>query len=233
LFFLVLSLSSLYAQKSDTSKVKRDTIRNRFLPTGLRIGTDVIALARSNFEPGFKGQELAFDVDFNRYFLAVDYGNWGRTLHGDSGTYTSDGRYWRVGADVNFLSKDPERNMFFIGARYGQSNFSDNYNVTVVDPLWGTLTENYVNTDVSARWYELTGGIKVKIWKFFWMGYTARFKFWLKTDSTPLMLPFDVPGYGRTDKESYWGFNYYVMFRIPFRKMPPLPPAKKKKKPTT
>jgi len=60
-----------------------------------------------------------------------------------------------------------------------------------------------------------------------WMGYTARFKFGLKNKGNGEMLPHDVPGYGRTDKDAYWGFNYQIFFRIPFRKMPPLPPYKK------
>jgi hypothetical protein len=53
-----------------------------------------------------------------------------------------------------------------------------------------------------------------------WMGYTARFKFGLKVDNTIDIVPSDVPGYGRTFKDSYWGFNYQIFFRIPVRKQP-------------
>ena len=75
-----------------------------------------------------------------------------------------------------------------------------------------------MNSDVNGRWYELTGGIRVKIWKMIWMGYTGRFKFGLKTNESGAMLPSDVPGYGRTDKDNTWGFNYQIFFRIPVRK---------------
>ena len=37
----------------------------------------------------------------------------------------------------------------------------------------------YHDGGVNAHWIELTGGLRVKIWKAMWMGYTARFKFGL------------------------------------------------------
>lgn len=201
----------------------------RFLPTGLRVGTDVISLAKSEFQNNFSGYEFTADIDFWRYYAVFEYGSWARAFKSDAGPYNNNGTYWRVGADVNFLLKDADRNMFFLGMRYGHSTFSETYQIAVTDPIWGSLTQTYTNTDVSARWTELTAGIKVKVWKFIWMGYTGRFKFWLKTGDTPTMLPHDVPGYGLTSRESYWGFNYYVFLRVPFRKLPPLPPSKRKK----
>jgi hypothetical protein len=129
--------------------------------------------------------------------------------------------------DVNFLKKDPDRNVFFIGARYGKSTFSENLSLTSYDPIWGTLENSYSNQDIRARWIELTAGIRVKIWSVLWFGYTGRFKFGLKTSATPDMLPHDVPGFGGTDKDTTWGFNYYVMLRLPIRKAPP-PPSEKK-----
>jgi len=56
------------------------------------------------------------------------------------------------------------------------------------------------------------------MYKMIWMGYTARMKFGLSHDKTDLMEPHDVPGYGRTDKDTYWWFNYQIFIRIPVRK---------------
>lgn len=208
--------------------VKRDTIRNKFLPTGIRIGTDVLALAKSRFQNDFSGWEVNADIDFNRYFLAIDYGGWTRTFPNAFASYANDGTYWRVGADVNFLKKDPERNMFFFGARYGWAKFSETLRIIEEDEIWGTVARSYVNQDISARWLELTSGIRVKIYKIIWMGYTGRFKFSLKSSSDKAaMLPHDVPGFGRTDRGTYWGFNYQILIRIPFRPMPPLPNSQK------
>jgi hypothetical protein len=219
-------LFSVYAQDGDSVIVKRDTVKHRYLPTGLRIGVDVLSLVRSQVRDDFSGWEINGDVDFHRYFLAVDYGQWARTLNGDSSHYVNDGRYFRVGIDVNFLKKDPERNMFFLGLRYGHANFSESLSLSSYDKVWGLYERDYNNPSVKSRWFELVTGIKVKIWKPIWMGYTARFKFGLKSSGDNEMLSHDIPGYGRNDKETYWGFNYQVFFRIPFRPMPPLPLAK-------
>jgi len=210
--------------KGDTVKI--DTIRNKYLPTGIRIGTDVIDLIKTRTQENFSGWEINGDIDFNRYYLALEYGTWGRNFSSLTSVYANTGNYWRAGIDVNFLTKDPDRNLFFIGARYGRSVFTESMSVTLEDPNWGSLSDSFYQSDVNAWWIELTSGLKVKVWKIFWIGYTGRFKFALTTDATEEMLPFDVPGFGRTDKETTWGFNYYLMIRIPIRKTPP-PPVEK------
>ncbi len=208
-----------FAQKPDEQKQNADTVRNKFLPTGIRVGTDVISLIKSNYVKSFTGWEVNADVDFYRYYLTADFGSWGRTYFPAGGAYNNDGRYYRIGVDVNFLKKDPDRNMFFIGMRYGRSKFSEDFVLEINDPAWGQAgTQHYVNTGTKARWFELTTGLRVKIWKIIWMGYTARFKFGLKTSDTIEMIPSDVPGFGRTDRPTTWGFNYQVFVRLPVAK---------------
>src|SRR5688572_9443750 len=109
----------------EAQKVKKDTasqsFATKYLPTGIRFGTDAFALVRNTYDETFKGWELNADVDFYRYYLTVDYGYWGRNFEGRGNVYDNDGTYFRAGVDVNFLTKDPDRNMFFVGARYGRS----------------------------------------------------------------------------------------------------------------
>lgn len=211
-------MQSKKKSKADTVQVKKD-----YRPTGVRIGTDVIALAKTQYVDTYKGWEVNADVDFDRYYLAVDVGSWSRDFDNKLGdTYSNEGNYFRIGGDVNFLLKDPEKNLLFLGLRYGHAVFSEDMTVTIEDPVWGTFTDqHFVNTDVTAHWFELTGGLKVKIWKMIWMGYTGRFKFGMKTGKTQQMLPHDIPGYGTTDEQSTWGFNYHIFFRIPIRKAAP------------
>lgn len=225
LFFLLMSATVL-AQSKDS------TVRKDFLPTGVRLGTDVISLIRTQTDESFSGYEINADVDFYRYFLTIDAGRWERNFSADEEDYNNSGNYFRVGVDINFLKKDPEKNMFFFGMRYGQSKFSENLHVTS-DPVWGPVNINYTNEDKKAGWGELTTGIRVKMWKFFWMGYTARFKFGLSMNGSNEFATYDVPGYGKTTKESTWGFNYQLLFRIPVRT--PGPPQMKpiKKKPAS
>lgn len=205
------------AQSADTLK------RNRFLPTGIRVGTDILALAKTSFDDTFDGWELNADVDFYRYYFAVDYGYWARHYVTDEGIYSNGGDYVRLGVDVNFLKKDPDKNMFFFGMRYGRSAFSEDLTIDKIDPVWGPINTTLTNSNVSAQWFELTTGLRVKIWKMIWLGYTARLKFGLSTGNTPDMLPHDVPGYGSAEEDSYWGFNYQIFVRLPVRKSTTIP----------
>lgn len=222
----LLTLSGKTFGQSRKDSVVVDTVRNKYMPTGVRAGFDVLAWGKSRFQDDFNGWEFVGDIDFNRYYFVLEYGNWGRTLNSDSAAYANDGKYWRAGIDVNFLTKDPDRNMFFLGLRYGKSLFTELMSVKRFDPVWGLLADSFYHSDVTASWVELTAGLRVKVWKIFWLGYTGRFKFALSSDGTPEMLPHDVPGFGRTDKDTTWGFNYYFMIRLPIRKAPPAPAEK-------
>jgi hypothetical protein len=215
-----------YAQKVETEKeaapteVKKiDTVKINYLPTGIRIGTDLISLIRSQVDSKFNGWEVNADVDFYRYYLAVDYGYWGRQLTIKNGNFENSGNYFRVGADVNFLLKDPDRNMVFLGYRYGSSNFD--HSVSYMQSKYLVSKPDftsYSDTGVSAHWMELTAGLRVKIWKMIWMGYTARFKFAPRSSGYRELQPYDIPGYGVFEKKIYWGFNYQILFKIPVRK---------------
>src|SRR5688572_4945883 len=94
-----------FSQDGDTVRVD-SVIRHSCIPTGIRIGTDLISIGKTQFQDDFKGWEVNADADFGRYYLALDYGSWARTFASDSGNYANDGTYWRAGVDVNFLLKD-------------------------------------------------------------------------------------------------------------------------------
>lgn len=226
LFSVLCFAANSNAQANERDTIPTDTLRNRYMPTGVRIGYDLISPVKTYVQDDFDGWEVQGDVDFGRYYLALEYGSWGKNLATDSVTYASSGNYWRVGVDVNFLTKDPDRNVFFLGARYGRSVFTESMSVVRYDPVWGLLSETFHHSDVNASWVELTTGLKVKIWKVIWLGYTARFKFALSAAGSAEMLPYNVPGFGNTDKETAWGFNYYLMIRLPLRKAPALPAGK-------
>jgi hypothetical protein len=230
-FFLVCIVVVSFHTVNAQEKKSNDSLNFKpdFRPTGLRLGVDVISPIKSKIRTNFTGWEFNGDVDFHRYLLNAEIGSWGRNFKSDSASYKNNGTYWRAGIDVNFLTRDPDRNVFFLGFRYARSNYSEQTTYTVDDQYWGVINGNASNGNVNTRWLELTMGLKVKIYKFIWLGYTSRLKFGLKKNLHNAMLSSDVPGYGRTDKDNTFGFNYYVMFRIPFRQAGSiLPPLKKK-----
>lgn len=197
---------------------KTDADTTDYLPTGIRIGTDLISLGKSFAGDKFDGWEVNADIDFRRYYLTADYGNWARNVSIENGSYTNNGSYFRIGADVNFLLKDPDRNMFFLGMRYGRASFKEQVVYQVRDTIFGDAGYALENADLRARWAELTLGLRVKIWKHLWMGYTAKMKFFPKVNNQTEITTYDIPGYGLAAKRTYYGFNYQIFWKIPFRK---------------
>lgn len=220
---MVLTTTASFAQ-AVSGDVEADTVailpreRQSYRPTGLRMGTDLLALIITQQQKRFAGWEVNADVDFGRYYLAFDYGSWANQYTVRNGFYDNNGRYYRVGVDVNFLLKDPDRNMFFLGFRHGRSHYTDSIAYTFTDTNFGIIEKIEVNPGVDARWSEITGGIRIKIWKVIWMGYTARFKFGLKTEGERGVRSYDVPGYGLTIRPSTWGYNYQLFVRLPLPK---------------
>lgn len=212
---LVFLVSTAFGQKKNTPA---DSLKKSYVPTGIRVGTDLISIVKTQATSKFKGWEMNVDTDLLRYHVALDYGQWSRSLNIKEGDYHNSGNYYRIGTDVNFLLKDPDRNLFFLGFRYGWTKFDEALNFQYEDPTFGTVTNQLNNTGLKARWAELTTGIRVKIWKELWMGYTARMKFAHSVTGARAFDTYDIPGYGVTDKKIYWGFNYQVFWRFAWKK---------------
>jgi hypothetical protein len=200
------------------SQAKKDSVTGNFLPTGIRFGWDALSTVKSFGRNDFKGWEMSGDIDFRHYYLTVDVGNWQRDVNLENGNYTNNGNYWRAGIDMNMLKKDPVKNMVFLGFRIGHSKYDEQlqyFDTTA----FGIFNKTISNKGFKSNWAELTLGMKVKVFKVFWMGYTARMRFFPSfTEGEPGLQTYDIPGYGLTFKKPWWGFNYYLMFRIPIRK---------------
>jgi hypothetical protein len=216
-----------FAQKEKKND-PMDTLMYKYLPTGLRLGTDAFAIFKSQTDRTVKLWEVNADLDFDRYYLTGDYGSWAKQITIDNktninnGDYQNNGKYYRIGVDINFLLKDPDRNMFFIGFRMGKSTFDHtlNYSMSYTGPYaTGPIPKTVSAAGVTASWTEITTGLRVKIISGFWMGCTARLKFSPSYNNSPNLVPYDIPGYGLYEQAPYWGFNYQMFWRFPVRKL--------------
>lgn len=213
IFFAVFA----HGQEKKPSKPKKD-----YLPTGLRVGTDLIDLGKTISSNTFSGWEVNADVDFANYYLTMDVGSWAKDILITNGQYNNSGNYYRVGIDVNFLGNDPDKNMFFIGFRAGHSSFNESVTyLTTPKYLFSPLDTTSTNPNATGNWGELTTGLRVKIWRGLWLGYTARMKFAPNVHGSSNFATYDLPGYGVVQKSPWWGFNYQVFWRFAWRKDKP------------
>ena len=216
---LLLLVGATCAFSQDEPVVHPDSVKGKFLPTGIRVGTGVINMIRTSANSDLTELTFIADIDFYRYFWNVEWGRFEITrADGTNALYSVEGSYFRFGPEINFLKKDPEKNALFFGLRYARASFDDKLTYTSASGFFDNDPLEVSNNGLAADWYEMVTGLKVKIWKNLWMGYTARFKFGVDTFERNELIPHDIPGYGRADQRSAWDFNYWIMFRIPIRK---------------
>ncbi|HET8859997.1 DUF6048 family protein [Marivirga sp.] len=229
LFFSFIS-STLFAQISDSSaeidsteqRIEQPTKEPRvpksfYIPTGIRIGTDVVALGVNTFGNNRQRYEVQADVDFHRIYLAGSYGINQYQTSGDGFNYSNDGNYFRIGLDADFLKFDPDHNTLTFGLRYARAKFSETLTTDMVSPVYGPYEENLTNDAVRARWFEMTTGLRVMVLQNLYMGYTFRIQLNRRIFDSENFRTYDVPGFGRAEFNNRWTFNYYLVYRIAWR----------------
>ncbi|MFY0687998.1 MAG: hypothetical protein JXQ90_12580 [Cyclobacteriaceae bacterium] len=170
--------------------------------------------------------EVGIEFDTHNFLISAEGGIETNHRVGENYDYTNSGTYWRVGIENNFIPWSKERNTATLGIRYAQSRFSDEI-VYETNSLFfqdiNALELRAMNEKVKASWLELSGGIKVRVWKELYLGATVRVKTRKRVSDTDELIPYDIPGFGRHKKngvdvkDSNAGFDYYVAWRFGFR----------------
>lgn len=203
---LLFATLGSFAQEPDTVKIS-------YAPTGLRIGVDAVKIGRSLAEEHLNTNLFTADIDFYRYFLVVEYGQYSRKRISEISTYQTDGGFFRAGVDVNFFHRQKDKSVLSFGLRYADATFSEELTSSYSDPYFGSGVQHFSNKDLNANWMEIVGSLKVPVWKF-WLGYSARLKFWAGDFEDQSFKPYEIPGYGYAADKGNWEFNYYIMYRI-------------------
>jgi len=192
--------------------------QGKYSPTAIRIGYDLSSVVNTLVDPDKTQFEINADIDFHRYYLSLDYGIQKSVREGDDFSYKNSGNFFRIGADVNFNHNDKENSTLFLGLRYARSTFDDEMDYLIEDEIFGPVRGFSSNEKVNAQWIEIVAGLKVKVLKQLFIGYTVRFKFIKSQDLTEELAPFEIPGYGKVKDESTFGFNYSVYYRFKLKK---------------
>jgi hypothetical protein len=214
IFLLGVSLS-VHAQKGT------------ILPSAVRVGTDLGYMGVSLFDPEKQQFEFSTDIDLYKFLLTADYGTGNWTFLHDNYDYNSSGSYFKAGVDYNLLARDPELNVIYFGVKYAKGHFSERLNYEIVDPWYYNYSKTEDKNDIKANWIEANFGMKVRVWKQLYLGWAGRIKLakHVNADGSSLSTYY-IPGYGKAESDSRWGFNYQIFYRIPFRKKPPYRPKK-------
>ena len=191
----------------------KDTLKTN----GIRLGFDFGGFAAGLAKISNQKMEFSGDVGYKKMFFVGELGFGTKNEKNELYNYKQQGYYARLGIDKNLLKGD---DALFVGMRYGfsyQRHQADG--IKISDPYWGSIDGSSIPaSDFSVHWLEGVGGIKVKLFNNFYMGYTLRLKIKFYNSNYGEYQPFTVIGFGKPDKSVQAGMSYYIFYKIPFNK---------------
>lgn len=214
---------------------------------GLRLGIDISRFSLYYFDPGRTCFQVSADFEaIDNLYPIIEYGQQTVSLlkYGAEGSqsnlllynYKSQGSYYRIGADYNFLKSKAHNqyDMVFLGFRIGYANMkhsAEDISIDTVGSYWGQYTGGTIpQNNIKAYWIEVTPGIRAEIFKNFFMGWSISGRIMLKQSKDDYMDPYNIPGYGNGSSKTGIGFNYSIFYRIPiFKEKIKIPVTKEKK----
>ncbi len=205
--------------KADTSSSHNSTKKVKEpIFTYYRIGIDVSKIAMSFAQQKYKVFEAQADVFYkqNLYFN-VEFGYGSSVVDNDFLKYKSNNSFLRLGMDKTFFSKDFKGDFdnASVGVRYGIGliNRGDGTYATH-DIVWGNSSGVVEGASFMVHWLELTGGFRLEIMKNIFIGWTGRAKTFINPKKFEKLPPSYVAGYGRGDKNTAFGYNFYVLLGL-------------------
>lgn len=126
--------------------------------------------------------------------------------------------YFKIGCDYNFLYNSNPDYQFFAIARYGFSAFKFSLeNCTSNNGYWGETNHFGIpSTSVTAGWFEIGLGLRVKLWGPISAGWALKYHSILHQTHPATGDAWYIPGYGTTGSSLSGAFN--ITYSIPFRK---------------
>lgn len=156
----------------------------------------------------------------NRYLptFEMGFGTAKNTPADQNFTYRSPlAPYFKIGADYNFLYNSNPDYQFFALARYGFSAFKFSVDdITLNDGYWGETSKFSIpSASVSAGWFEIGIGLKVRLWGPISAGWSLKYHQILHRSHPATGDAWYIPGYGTEGSSLSGSFN--VTYTIPFR----------------
>lgn len=204
-----------------------DTLKVATEKYGIRLGGDLSKLARTAFESGYSGFELAADLRFaKRFYAAAEIGFEDREWDKDGLQANASGSYIKIGGDFNaYRNWIGMNNAIFAGLRYGLASFSQeltSYTIYTTDTTFPaeTRTDPRKFSGLNASWAEFILGVKTEVFNNLYLSLNVQLKYLI---SEKLPDNFDnliIPGFNRTYDYSEFGvgYGYTLTYLIPILK---------------
>lgn len=126
--------------------------------------------------------------------------------------------YFRIGADYNFLYNSTPAYQYFVGVRYGISNFAYSLeDISIYSPYWEVTARPSIPSQRSTvGWGEFVMGLKVNIFGPISAGWTFRYHTILHESKQIYGNPWYIPGYGSRGQSISGSITIY--YTLPLNK---------------
>jgi len=223
--FLLMTVSPLIvsAQESiasDTASVRSAKKATQKSPTFtyIRIGIDLSKVASSFLQKQYDVLEFQADVYYKKdLYFAAEFGAGNSLVENNFLTYKSKNTFISLGLDKTFFSKDfrGDFDNAFVGLRYGVGLINrGEASYTIQDIIWGNTLGRIPAEHFIAHWLELTGGFRMELMKNIFVGWNIRARTFINPKKFEKLPPSYVAGYGRGDKNSNFGYNFYLLYGL-------------------
>ncbi|MEI8111993.1 MAG: DUF6048 family protein [Bacteroidia bacterium] len=223
-FVLCLLAVFSFGQAEKEKKVAPKRTDNFIRMRGIRVGMDLTRPFQYLWVKGTRyGYEFSADMELRpNLFPVFENGYDIMKITTKYINYKGQGTYSRIGVDYNLLEAKSinERDLFYVGFRYGFTLANQQVKQYMIDSYWGSTTSQFGNQSYFAHWGEILVGIKGEIFHNFYMGWSVRGK--VRFNKADLNMPpvYFIPGYGLAEKKFTLDFTYSVFYNLPwdFRK---------------
>lgn len=215
-------LAAIPAGAQENKKLTDEELKEVPLYQGTTVGVDILGIGSNIFGSSSTSAEIGIEVNLKNRFVPVIEIGYGTTDTTDDETdihYKASAPYFRVGMNYNFFFRKPYLPGFLYGGvRLGYSSFS--YDVEAPDMTSGywpypTIAFSYQGVKTNVSWLEFLVGIKVKVYKDFYMGWSVRYRSRLNVKNAENSEPWYIPGFGK-NKSTGLGATYSLIYKLPF-----------------
>ena len=204
-----------YASREEAAAALRKKKTPLF--SGVSVSCDVAGAVMAVVSP-YGQVEAAGRLNLrNRFFPIVEAGV-GLSDHTDESTelhYKTKAPYFKVGCDYNLAKDVASGNRIFAGLRYAFTSYKyDLDGPAIIDPVWNTsIPFRFKDVSAGAQWAEVVFGLEAKVWSFFHLGWSFRYRLRLYEKTPVTGNAWYVPGYGKSDGHALGG-TFNIIFDI-------------------
>ncbi|MEH0157992.1 DUF6048 family protein [Limibacter armeniacum] len=207
--------------------------KNGVILSGVRFGTDVLALSQSFLDDDLDKYSFYGDLMIkNKYFITMEYGYQDRTRRGDFSfsedniqpfSYRSEGTFWRFGVEYNLIHKQTVHNAVYAGLKYGVATFDQEATYySLGSDYWEISPElqGFSEQGLRVSWLQMMFGLKVRLFGGLYSDVNASISI-PSSFGSPVITQNDIPGFGfNKDNNVKIIYQYRLIYKIPLWKVP-------------